>query len=149
MSRPATETLRAYLAGQSRSAADALPFIADDAVFDVGRGRYEGHVEVRKFLERLQAINSSTEVVELRDVSATEAVAVFEQRDDDLGPLGIDSIRLNVQVQTTEDGRIKTLTARPTSESIEALTAARNAGRRSEGIELAEQAGTLPPDTLG
>jgi hypothetical protein len=144
--RSATETLQAYLEGQSRSTEDALRFIADDAVFDVGRGRYEGHEEIRAFVERLRAVNSSTSVVELRDVSATEAVALFEQRDDDLGPLGIESIQLNVRVETNDDGRIKTFTARPTPESIDALTAARGAGRSSDGIRLAEQAGTLPPD---
>jgi hypothetical protein len=122
--------LQAYLAGQSRSAEDALRFIADDAVFDVGRGRYVVQHEIRGFIERLRAVSSRTSVVELHEVSATEAVAVFEQRDDDLVPLGIDSIRLNVRVET-----------------IEALTAARNTGRTSEGIQLAERAGTLPPNT--
>jgi hypothetical protein len=139
--------LQAYLAGQSQSAEAALRFIAQDAVFEVGRGHYEGQHEIRGFVERLRAVNSRTSVVELRDVSATEAVAVFEQRDDDLVPLDIDSIRLNVRVQTTEDGRIQTFTARPTPESIEALAAARKAGRSSEGIQLAERAGTLPPET--
>lgn len=147
MSRSAAETLQAYLAGQSRSAEDALRFIADDAVFDVGRGRYVGQHEIRGFIERLRAVNSRTSVVELREVSATEAVAVFEQRDDDLVPLGIESIRLNVRVETTDDGRIESFTARPTPESIQALTAARNTGRTSEGIQLAERAGTLPPNT--
>jgi hypothetical protein len=145
--RVATETLQEYLAGQSSSADDALGFIAGDAVFDVGRGRYEGHEEIRAFIERLRAVNSHTSVVEMRDLSPTEAVAVFEQRDDDLGPLGIESIRLDVRVETTTDGYIKTFTARPTPASLVALAAARDAGRSSEGLDLAEQAGTLPPDT--
>src|SRR5438477_7694623 len=110
LGRSATETLQEYLAGQSQSADEALRFIADDAVFDVGRGRYEGHQEIRGFIERLRAVNSSTSVVEMQDVSATEAVAIFEQRDDDLGPVGIESIRLNVRVETTENGYIKTFT---------------------------------------
>lgn len=147
MVRSASETLRQYLAGQSRSTDEALDVIADGAVFDVGRGRYVGHREIRGFVERLRAVNSRTSVVEVRDVSANEAEAVFEQSDDDLGPLGIDTIRLNVRVQTSDDGYIQMFTARPTPESIDALKAARQAGRTSEGIRLAEKAGTLPPDT--
>ena len=147
MGRSATETLQAYLAAQSRGADEALQFIAGDAVFDVGRGRYEGPQEIHEFLQRLVAVNSRTLVLELRDVSATEAVAVFEQRDDDLAPLGIESIRLNVRVETTDDARIRTFTARPTPESMQVLSAARNAGRSSEGLRLAERAETLPPNT--
>jgi hypothetical protein len=147
MGHSATETLQQYLAVQSRNIDEALRFVASDAVFDVGRGRYEGQEEIRGFLERLWTINSTTSVVEIRDISATEAVAVLEQRDDDLGPLGIESIRLDVRIQTTDEGLIKTFTARPTPESIEALSAARRDGRSSEGIRLAEQAGTLPPDS--
>lgn len=146
MGRTATEVLRDYLAGQSRSADEALRLIADDAVFDVGRGRYEGHEEIRAFVERLRAVNSHTSVVEMRDVSAHEAMAVFEQRDDDLAPLGIDSIQLNVRVHTTDDGHIQTFHARPTPESIDKLAGARSAGRSSEGMRLAERAGTIPAD---
>jgi hypothetical protein len=90
-------------------------------------------------------VNSKSSLLDVRDVSDTEAEAVFEQRDDDLGPLGIDAIRLDVLVKTTDDARIQNFTARPTPESIEALTAARQAGRSSEGLRLAENAGTIPP----
>jgi hypothetical protein len=147
--RSAAETLRAYLSGQRAGVDDALGFVAADAVFDVGRGRYEGTPEIRAFVERLLAVHSVTSVVELRAVSDQEAVALLEQRDDDLGPLGIDSIRLDVRVETTDDGLIKTFTARPTPESMAALSAARNAGRSSEGLDLAERAGTLPPHPPG
>lgn len=146
MGRSSTEALQAYLAGQARSTDDALRVIAEDAVFDVGRGRYEGHDEIRGFIDRLRAVNSRSSVVEVNEVSPTEATAVFDQSDDDLRPLGIESIRLDVRVETTADGYIKEFTARPTPESIEALTAARRAGRSSEGVRLAEQAGTLPPE---
>lgn len=144
MGQAASETLQAYLTGQSQSTEDALRVVADDAVFDVGRGRYQGHDEIRAFLERLRRINSRSVIVELDDVAPHEAAAVFEQRDDDLAPLGIESIRLNVRVRTTDDGRIESFTARPSPESIQALGAARAAGRTSEGVRLAEQAGTLP-----
>jgi hypothetical protein len=134
-----------YLDAQSRGADDALRLIADDAVFDVGRGRYEGHAQIRQFLERLRMVNSRSSVLEVRDVSAVEAAAVFEQRDDDLSPLGIDAIRLDVHVTMTDDSRIKSFTARPTPESIEALAAARQTGRSSDGLRLAENAGTIAP----
>lgn len=143
MGRSASETLQAYLSAQSQGTEDALRLIADDGVFDVGRGRFQGHEEIRGFLERLRRIHSRSVMVELSDASPREAVAVLEQSDDDLQPLGIDSIRLDVRVRTTEDGRIQAFTARPTPESLEALSAARNAGRTSEGIRLAEQTGTL------
>lgn len=61
-------------------------------------------------------------------------------------PLGIEAIRLDVRVEVTDDNRIKKFTARPTPESIEALTAARRAGRSSEGLQLAEGAGTIAAD---
>jgi hypothetical protein len=147
MVRSAAETLQAYLEAQGRSANAALELIADDAVFDVGRGRYDGKAEIALFLERLRTVNSRTSVLDLRDVSTTEAVALFDQRDDDLAPLAIESIQLDVRVETTDDGRIRTFTARPTPESIEALTRARSAGHQSEGLRLAERAGTVPPET--
>jgi hypothetical protein len=143
MAVSAARALSEYLAAQgAEDVDDALRHLADDAVFDVGRGRYEG-AAVRGFLERLRAVHSESRVLELRDVGDGRAVAVFEQRDDDLAPLGIDAIRLDVEVTVDADGRIRTFTARPTPESIAALTAARDAGRSSEGVRLAERAGTL------
>jgi hypothetical protein len=143
MAVSAARALSEYLAAQgAEDVDDALRRLADDAVFDVGRGRYEG-AAVRGFLERLRAVHSESRVLELRDVGDGRAVAVFEQRDDDLAPLGIDAVRLDVEVTVDADGRIRTFTARPTPESIAALTAARDAGRSSEGVRLAERAGTL------
>jgi hypothetical protein len=143
MAVSAARALSEYLAAQgAEDVDDALRHLADDAVFDVGRGRYEG-AAVRGFLERLRAVHSESRVLELRDVGDGRAVAVFEQRDDDLAPLGIDAIRLDVEVTVDADGRIRTFTARPTPDSIAALTAARDAGRSSEGVRLAERAGTL------
>lgn len=143
MARSASDTLQQYLEAQSRGTEEALRLVADDAVFDVGRGRYEGYAEIRQFFERLRMVNSRSSLLEVRDVSPTEAEAVFEQRDDDLTPLGIDAIRLDVRIEVTADDRIRQFTARPTPESIEALTAARREGRRSEGLRLAEGAGTI------
>lgn len=143
MAQSGSDTLKQYLEAQSRGTEEALRLVADDAVFDVGRGRYEGHTEIRQFFERLRTVKSRSSLLEVRDVSPTEAEAVFEQRDDDLTPLGIDAIRLEVRVEVTDDNRIKTFTARPTPESIEALTAARRAGHSSEGLRLAESAGTI------
>ena len=146
--RSAAQVLREYVAAQaSGDVDDAMRFIADDAVFDVGRGRYEG-AGVRGFLERLRAIHSESRVLQIEERSEDRAAAVFDQRDDDLAPLGIPSIRLDVEVQVT-DGRIREFRARPTAESIAALAAARSAGRSSEGVRLAERAGTLPPPDQG
>jgi hypothetical protein len=140
----AAQVLREYVAAQaSGNVEDAMRFIADDAVFDVGRGRYEG-AEIRGFVERLRAIHSESRILEIGERSQDRATAVFEQRDDDLAPLGIEHIRLDVEVEIA-DGRIRLFRARPTPESIAALTAARDAGRSSEGIRLAEQTGTIPP----
>jgi ketosteroid isomerase-like protein len=145
MAMSAAQSLRDYLAAQgSGDIDDVLKHLTDDVVFDVGRGRYEG-TEVRGFLERLRAVRSQSRLLEVRDVDGVRAVAVFEQRDDDLAPLGIDTIQLDVEVEVAADGRIRRFTARPTPESIAALAAARDAGRSSEGVRLAERAGTLPP----
>ena len=142
--RSAAQVLREYVAAQATGTVDqAMRFIADDALFDVGRGRYEGPA-VRGFVERLRGVHSESRILEIQEPAADRAVAVFEQRDDDLAPLGIPSIRLDVEVETNPSGRIQVFRARPTPESIAALSAAREAGRTSEGVRLAEQAGTLP-----
>lgn len=149
MQPSAAQVLRDYLAAQgSGDVDDALTFLAEDAVFDVGRGRYEGDA-VRGFLERLRAVHSESRILRIDEPAEGRATAVFEQRDDDLAPLGIDAIRLDVEVTVTAAGRIRQFRARPTPESIAALTAARDAGRRSEGVRLAEGAGTLPPPGQG
>lgn len=141
----AADTLRSYLAAQSGDdVEDALRLVADDAVFDVGRGRYEGP-GIREFLTRLQRVHSVARVVSVEDAGPGTAVAVLDQRDDDLLPLGIDAVRLDVEVRVGPDGRIVLFRARPTPESLAALAGARDRGRSSEGIRLAEGAGTLPP----
>lgn len=144
MSRTSVEVVREYLAAQSRGdVAEASRWIASDAVFDVGRGRYEG-AEVRDFLNRLRTVNSVTSIVDVEERGEREVVGVLEQRDDDLAPLGIDRILLDVEIDVLDE-KIARFTARPTPESLAAIAAARAAGRRSEGVDLAESAGTLPP----
>jgi hypothetical protein len=139
------DVLRRYFEAQSGAdVEDAMQLVADDAVFDVGRGRYEGP-GIREFLERLRSVHSVVRVIRIDDAGPGRAVAVLEQSDDDLLPLGIASVRLDVEVQVATDGRIALFRARPTPESLAALAAARESGRTSEGIRLAEDAGTLPP----
>jgi hypothetical protein len=139
------DVVSSYLAAQSCGDIDAaLALIADDAVFDVGRGRYEGHA-IREFIERLARIHSVTRVVELEENQSGDVAGTLTQRDDDLRPLGIDEIRLDVQVAVDENGRIAMFSARPTPESLATIARARDAGRTSEGVELAERSGNLPP----
>ena len=146
MTDAAGDVLARYLAAQNAGDVDAaIATIAPGAVFDVGRGRYEGG-EVRAFLERLRAVHSVTTVVSLGDAGGSHVTAVLDQRDDDLVPLGIDAIRLDAEVDVA-GGRITRFAARPTADSLERISAARDAGRRSEGVDLAERAGTLPPPT--
>lgn len=145
MPQSARKVLLAYVDAQrSGSVEDVLATIADDAVFDVGRGRYDGRAAIRAFHERLRRIHSTTHVVRVDERGPGEVVAEFDQRDDDLGPLGIDAIRLNVTVHVGPDGRIVRFTARPTPESLARIAAARDAGRTSEGVTAAERAGNLP-----
>lgn len=133
-----------YLSAQAAGdVEDALELIADDAVFDVGRGRFQGG-DVRTFLERLRRIHSVTTVVDLEEHRPREVTGVLAQRDDDLAPLGLDEIRLDVDVTVNDDARIVRFRARPTAESLAAISKARDAGRRSEGVDLAERAGNLP-----
>jgi hypothetical protein len=140
----AADVLGRYLAAQNAGDVDgALALIAPGAVFDVGRGRYEGGA-VRGFLERLRDVHSVTAVVSLDERDASHVTAVLGQRDDDLAPLGIDGIELDAEVDVA-GGRITRFAARPTPESLARIAAARDAGRRSEGVDLAERAGTLPP----
>jgi hypothetical protein len=140
----AGDVLTRYLAAQNAGDVDgALALIAEDAVFDVGRGRYVGDA-VRGFLERLRDVHSVTTVVSLDERDGSHVAAVLDQRDDDLAPLGIDAIRLDADVDAV-GGRITRFAARPTPESLARIAAARDAGRRSEGVDLAERAGTLPP----
>lgn len=146
MAGTAVRALEQYLAAQSAGDVDeVMRMLADDVVFDVGRGRYEGE-QVRDFLERLRAVHSEVRVVEIADGADGTARAVLEQRDDDLTPLGIASVRLDVEASVDAAGRIALFRARPTPDSLVALAAARGAGRSSEGVRLAERAGTLPPE---
>jgi hypothetical protein len=147
MPQSARDVLLAYVAAQkSGSVDDVFATIADDAVFDVGRGRYEGRAAIREFHERLQRIHSTTHVVRIDEHGPTQVTAEFAQSDDDLRPLEIDAIRLNVAVQLGADGRIVRFTARPTPEALARIAAARDAGRTSEGVRAAERTGTLPDD---
>lgn len=140
------DVLARYLAAQNAGDIDgALALIAPDAAFDVGRGVYEGDA-VRVFLERLRDVHSVTAVVSLDERGGSHVTAVLDQRDDDLAPLGIDAIALDAEVDVA-GGRITRFVARPTPESLARIATARDAGRRSEGVDLAERAGTLPPPT--
>lgn len=145
MSRTASDVLLEYFAAQSRGDVDrALELIAPHAVFDVGRGRYEGE-GVRSFHERLRQIRSETRVITLEARGPGRVAGLVEQRDDDLGPLGIDALHLEVEAELDDSGRISAFRARPTPQSLASIAAAREAGRSSEGAELAERAGNLPP----
>jgi hypothetical protein len=145
MSLFAREILNEYLAVQASGDIDELMrLISDDAIFDVGRGQYKGGEEIRQFHERLKSIHSATTAVQIEEVSPDHVTALLDQRDDDLQPLGIEKIQLETDVITNEE-RIRTFTARPTPASLALIAAARDAGRSSEGVALAERAGNLPP----
>lgn len=143
MSKPAKEVFDAYLAAQAEGDMDmVMQLISDDAVFDVGRGRYRGD-GIRQFHDRLQAIHSVTTPIKVAEPEPNHITALLDQYDDDLKPLGIEKIQLEADV-VTSDGKIQNFTARPNSASLALIAAARAAGRTSEGVELAEQAGNLP-----
>ena len=85
-----------------------------------GAGASRGD-NIRTFLERLRRIPSATNVVKIEDRETTHAVALLDQTDDDLTPLGIEGIQLNVEVHVSHDARITRLTARPTAESLASI----------------------------
>jgi hypothetical protein len=144
MAKPAHEVFDDYLAAQATGdIEEVMQYIAPNAVFDVGRGRYTGE-EIRQFHERLFDIQSATNAVEIEEEAPERLTAILDQSDDDLRQLGIDKIQLQADIVTNGD-RIQMFTARPNPASLAILAAARDAGQTSKGIELAEQAGTLPP----
>jgi len=71
--------------------------------------------------------NSHTRVAESRPDGEIVS-GLWEQADDDGRRLGIESVRLEVKV-TVRDGRIASLHARPTPESLAALRAAAQDGQ--------------------
>lgn len=99
-----------------------LELIAEDAVFDVGRGRYEGKEQIRSFVTMLVGRGSHTTVVESRP-EQDGVRGLWEQVDDDGRRLGIPQVQLQAQVRV-RDGKILSLHARPTAESLAALRAA-------------------------
>lgn len=144
MNKLAKEVFDEYLAAQAAGDIDrVMLLIADDAVFDVGRGRYTGE-SIRQFHERLQAIHSATTPIKVEESEPNHITALLDQYDDDLKPLGIEKILLEADI-TTSEGKIQGFTARPTRHSLALLAAARDSGRTSEGVELAERASNLPP----
>lgn len=152
MTKGAHEVFDNYLAAQATGdIEEVMQYIAPEAVFDVGRGRYTGE-GIRQFHERLFDIQSTTTPAKIEEETANRLTATLDQSDDDLRQLGIDKIQLLADIVTNE-GRIQAFTARPSPASLAILAAARDAGQTSKGIELAEQAGTLPrradTDTAG
>ena len=146
MNKPAKEVFDEYLTAQAEGDVNkVMQLISDDAVFDVGRGRYTGD-GIRQFHERLQAIHSVTAPIEVTEPEPNHITALLDQYDDDLKPLGIEKIQLEADVMTSE-GKIQNFTARPNPASLALLAAARDSGHTSEGIELAEKASNLPPRT--
>lgn len=82
----ARDVLAAYLAAQSTGDVNAvLRLVAPDAVFDVGRGRYEGE-QVPGFLHRLADVHSVTTLAAVTYQDATRVSAILDQHDDDLLP---------------------------------------------------------------
>lgn len=143
MANQALEVFNNYLAAQAEGDIDkVMQLISDDATFDVGRGVYTDD-GIRHFHERLQDINSVTEVIEVNEVSPEHITALLDQSDEDLKPLGIEKIQLDADIATNEQGQIRAFTARPTPASLALIASARDTGRTSEGVKLAEQAGTL------
>lgn len=146
MNKPAKEVFDEYLTAQAEGDVDkVMQLISDDAVFDVGRGRYTGD-SIRQFHDRLQAIHSVTTPIKVEEPEPNHLTALLDQYDDDLKPLGIEKIQLEADIMTGDE-KIQSFTARPNPLSLAILAAARDSGRTSEGIELAEQAGNLPPQT--
>jgi SnoaL-like domain len=112
-----------YLATQNAGQVDrCMELIADDAVFDVGRGYYEGTDQVRTFLLMLIGRGSRTERIESR-TEGDSVYAKWRQSDDDGRRLGIEWVELDAEV-TVRDGKIALLRARPTPESLARLQAA-------------------------
>lgn len=146
MPNPTREVFDNYLAAQATGDIDkVMQLISDDATFDVGRGTYTGD-GIREFHERLQSIHSVTRVIDDNEISPEHITALLDQSDDDLKPLGLDKIQLEADIVTNDAGRIITFTARPTPASLALIAAARDGGRSSEGVKLAEQAGILPTE---
>lgn len=117
-----------YLAAQNGGQVDrCMELIADDAVFDVGRGYYEGTEQVRSFLNMLVGRGSRTQAVESR-TDANTVHATWRQSDDDGRRLGIEWVELDAAI-TIREGKIALLRARPTPDSLARLRTA------SEGRE--------------
>jgi hypothetical protein len=137
---------RAFREAQNRADATAcLALVSDDAVFDVGRGRYAGKAEIERFLEMLFRLHTHGSDLAVHDEGDDRAVARWKNTDDDLLRLGIASIELEATC-VVRDGQITALQARPSPESLAALRAAQRSGRDAEGLRLAESAGTLSED---
>ena len=118
------DLVKAYQERQDAGDADgSLALVADDAVFDVGRGHYVGKDQIRHFYDTvLFPIHTETDglVVEAR---GQESVVAFLRLSDDntrrlhLGPV---EVRAEYLIR---DGKIAALQARPTAESMEKVRA--------------------------
>jgi SnoaL-like domain len=119
----AAATVESYIAAQNAGdIAGCVAVIADDAVFDVGRGRYAGKDQVTSFVKMLIGRQSRTEILESR-AEGDSVHGLWRQSDDDGRGLGVEWVQLEAHV-TVRDGKINSLHARPTPESLAALRAA-------------------------
>ena len=122
-----------FLSAQNAGEIDTcLEMLASDAIFDVGRGRYDGKEQIRTFLTMLVERGSNTRIVEAR-TDGDRVHALWAQADDDGRQLGIDSVKLQVEV-TIRQGKIAALHARPTPDSLAVLRAAAD-GRTDLTVE--------------
>lgn len=112
-----------FLAAQNAGdIASCLDLLADDALFDVGRGVYGGKEQIASFLDTLHHRGSDTRVLEAH-VEGGIVTSTWDQADDDGRQLGIERVQLQAEV-TVHDGKITRLYARPTPESLAVLRAA-------------------------
>jgi hypothetical protein len=106
----------------------SLALVADDAVFDVGRGHYVGKDQIRDFYETvLFPIHTETDGLEVQSQGAEPVVVMLRLSDDNTRHLQLEPIEVRAEY-LIRDGKIAALHARPTPRSMETVRAIQRAG---------------------
>jgi hypothetical protein len=118
----AVDVVKAFQARQDAGDLEGcLALVADDAAFDVGRGRYQGKEQIRRFLETvLFPIHTRTEGLVAHDLGEDRVSVVLTLSDDNTRRFNVPPIQVQGEY-TVRRGKILALQARPTAESLETV----------------------------
>ncbi len=121
-------TVREFQARQDTAdLGGCLALLTDDVTVDVGRGHFTGKEGVREWLEStIFPIHTRTDALEIHSIVEDRVSALLALSDDNTRRLYLPPVRVQAEFVVRE-GKIRSLSARPTSESLAMVKAIQDA----------------------